>query len=113
MTLEEYLSTGPPHERAIVEAVVAHVEALGDVHVEPVSVGVFFKGTRTFAQLRPLDRWCALSFSLRRVERHPTITRKVVEYHGRHHHVANLRTPADYDERLQGWVTEAFLDQAP
>lgn len=113
MTLEEYLSTGPPHERAVAEAVIAHVEGLGDVHVEPVSVGIFFKGTRTFAQLRPLDRWCALSFSLRRVERHPAIVRKVIAYGARYHHVANLRRPEDYDERLRDWVTEAYLDQGP
>lgn len=113
MTLDDYLSTGPPHERPIAEAVIDHVSGLGDVHVEPVSVGLFFKGTRTFAELRPRDRWCALSFSLRRKVTHPTITRKVVRYGGRHYHVANLRTPDDYDDRLREWVTEAFLDQEP
>jgi hypothetical protein len=39
MGLEEYFTTGPPRERPIFEAVLAHVETLGPVTVEPVSVG--------------------------------------------------------------------------
>lgn len=111
LTLEEYFSTGPPHERPIFDAVMAHISTLDDVHVEPVSVGIFFKGTHTFAQLRPLDRWVALSFSLRRTVQHPTITRKVNQYSGRYYHVANLRSPDDLDDDLRGWITEAYLDQ--
>jgi hypothetical protein len=41
--------------------------------------------------------------------RHPTIVRKVVEYHGRSYHVANIRTPDDLDGQLLGWLTEAYL----
>ena len=54
MTLDEYFSTGPPIERPIFDAVMAHLETLGPVHVEPVSVGIFFKQPRKFAQL-PAD----------------------------------------------------------
>jgi predicted transport protein len=111
LTVEEYFATGPPHERPVFEVVRAHVEALGDdVHVEAVQVGIFFKRRHTFAQLRPRDRWVALSFGLRHKVTHPTITRKVVEHSGRFHHVANLRTPDDFDERLRGWLTEAYED---
>jgi len=110
ISLEEYLSTGPEHERLIAEAVLRHLETLGPVHVEPVSVGIFLKRSRTFAQLRPMDQWVALSFSLARRVQHGRITRKVVQYHGRFHHVANLRRPGDFDETLQGWLTEAYLD---
>jgi len=110
MSVEEYFSTGPAHERAIFEAVMTHVATLGPVHVEPVSVGIFLKRAQTFAQLRPRDRWVALSFSLPRVVRHERIVRKVVEYHGRHFHVANLRSPDDLDDRLRAWLTEAYLN---
>ena len=41
MTLEEYFSTGPERERPIFEAVKAHLDTNGPVHVEPVSVGIF------------------------------------------------------------------------
>ncbi|MGZ6979417.1 MAG: DUF5655 domain-containing protein, partial [Acidimicrobiia bacterium] len=49
ITLEEYFSTGPARERPIFEAVIAHLETVGPVHVEPVSVGIFIKRSRTFA----------------------------------------------------------------
>ena len=109
MSLEEYFSTGPRHERPVFEAVMAHLDTVGPVHVEPVSVGIFLKRAQTFAQLRPRDRWVALSFSLSRRVEHDRITRKVVPYGGRYHHVANLRGPDDLDHRLRSWLTEAYL----
>lgn len=87
-----------------------HLRTLGAVHVEPVSVGIFLKRAQTFAQLRPKDRWVALSFSLPRRVQHERITRKVVLYGGRYHHVANLRCPGDLDDRLRGWLSEAYLN---
>jgi hypothetical protein len=113
MSLGEYFSTGPEHERPIVEAVISHLETMGPLHVEPVSVGIFLKRSQTFAQLRPKDRWVALSFSLPRTVQHDRITRKVIQYHGRFHHVANLRTAGDLDDRLRSWLTEAYLNSPP
>ena len=110
MTLDEYFSTGPPHERPIFEAVMEHLDTVGEVHVEPVSVGIFLKRAQTFAQLRPKDRWVALSFSLPRKVDHERITRKVIQYSGRYWHVANLRSPEDFDDRLRAWLTEAYLN---
>jgi Domain of unknown function (DUF5655) len=110
MSLDEYFSTGPAHERPIFDAVMRHLETVGPVHVEPVSVGIFLKRSRTFAELRPMQHWVALWFSLPRPVRHPTITRKVVHYGGRHHHVANLRRAEDFDEALRGYLTEAYLN---
>jgi uncharacterized protein DUF5655 len=110
MSLEEYFSTGPEHERPVFEAVIRHLETVGPVHVEPVSVGIFLKKAQTFAQLRPMQRWVALSFALPRRVSHPTITRKVMQYHGRYYHFAYLRTPEDFDDRLGDWLTEAYLN---
>ena len=87
----------------------AHLATVGPVHVEPVSVGIFLKRAQTFAELRPKDRWVALSFFLPRRVDHERILRKVVEYHGRHYHVANLRGAGDLDDRLRDWLTEAYL----
>jgi hypothetical protein len=109
MSLESYLSTGPAHERPIVEAVLAHLSALGDVYVEPVSVGIFLKSAKKFAELRPMTRWEALSFSLTRAVVHPRIGRKVEQWHGRYFHVFNLRDPDDFDSRVREWLTEAYL----
>ena len=108
MSLDEYFSTGPAHERPVVDAVLTHVRSLGDVHVEPVSVGIFLKSPRKFAELRPLQRWVALSFSLDRRASHRAIVRKVIPYGGRYFHVANLTVPADLDDDLRALITEAY-----
>ena len=110
LSLDEYFSTGPPHERPVFEAVMRHLDTVGPVHVEPVSVGIFLKRAQTFAQLRPLDRWVALHFSLGRRVDHDRITRKVVTYRARYHHVANVRGPEDVDDRLCTFLTEAYFE---
>ena len=110
MSLEEYFSTGPAHERPIFEAVMRHLATVGPVHVEPVSVGIFLKRAQSFVQLRPKDRWVAMSFSLARAVEHERITRKVVRYAGGYHHVANLGSEDDLDDRLCAWLSEAYLN---
>lgn len=109
MSLDEYFSTGPAHERPVFDAVMAHVEALGPVHVEPVSVGIFLKRARSFAELRPMQKWVALWFPLRRTVDHPKIARHLGGSGGTVHHVVNLRTPDDVDDDVRNWLTEAYL----
>jgi hypothetical protein len=113
LSVDEYFSTGPDFERPIFEAVMQHLDTVGPVHVEPVQVGIFLKRAMGFAQLRPMTKWVALSFGLDRRERHRTITRKVVEYHGRYHHVANIVSPPDIDDDIKSWLTEAYFQSPP
>lgn len=108
MSIEEYFSTGPTHERPIFEAVLRHLEPVGPVHVEPVSVGIFLKNPRKFAELRTMQRWVAVSFSLKRQVRHRTIVRKVVPYHGRYYHVANVASADDIDGGIGKLLVEAY-----
>jgi len=110
MTLDEYFSTGPARERPIFEAVMAALDDVGPVHVEPVAVGIFLKKASSFAQLRPMQQWVALSLGLRRVVSHPTMTRRVQLWAGRHYHVFNLRGPDDVDADIRAWLIEAYLD---
>jgi Domain of unknown function (DUF5655) len=109
MTIEEYFSTGPPHERPVYEAVKAHLDTLDDVYTEPVSVGVFFKRSRTFAQLRPMQRWVALGFILPRRLESDRLSRKVSGEGNRFWHVVNLRMPDEVDDEIRSWLTEAYL----
>ena len=90
------------------DAVVAHLETVGPVHLDVVSVGIFLKNPRKFAELRPKDRWVALAFDLGRRATHPTITRKVIEHGGRYWHVANIADPGQFDDDLAGLLTEAY-----
>ena len=108
MTLDEYFSTGPAHERPVFDAVMLHLASLGPVHIEPVSVGIFLKNPRKVAELRPMQHWVAVSFTLARTARHRTIVRKVLRYGGRYFHVANVAVPADLDAELLDLLTEAY-----
>jgi hypothetical protein len=110
MTVEEYFATGPERERPIFDAVMEHLGTLGPVHVEPVSVGIFLKRAQSFAQLRPKQRWVALSFSLPRTVRHPLINRKPIPHGGRYFHVVDLAGPDDLDDEIRSWLTEAYLE---
>jgi hypothetical protein len=109
MSLEEYFATGPAFERPIFEAVLAHLESLGPVHVEPVSVGIFIKKNGSFVELRPKTKWVALSFPLPRTVQHPKIARKPIVTPKRTFHFVNLRGPQDVDEDVRDWLTEAYL----
>jgi hypothetical protein len=108
MTLEDYLATGPPHERPVVEAVLAGLADVGPIHIEPVSVGIFLKRSRTFAELRPMTKWVAVSFALERTLTSQRIARKVYDGGRSRYHVVNVRTPDEVDDQLIEWLTEAF-----
>lgn len=109
MSLDRYFATGPPFERPVFDAVLAHVESLGPVHVEPVSVGILLKRSRTFAELRPMVRWVAVWFSVPAVLDDPRIARKIPGTAHRRHYVVNARGPGDIDDVVRGWLTEAYL----
>ena len=112
MSLEEYFSTGPAHERPVFDAVMRHLDGAGPVHVEPVSVGIFLKNPRKFAELRPMQRWVAVSFSLSRRAAHRTIVRKVMPYAGKYFHVANVASPVDIDSGIGELLVEAYAEVA-
>jgi hypothetical protein len=110
MSIEEYFSTGDPREREVFDAVMARLAPVGEVFVEPVSVGIFLKrdGARV-AQLRPMTRWVALSFSVPRTIRHARIARKPIEHGSKVFHVVNLTGAADVDDQVGEWLAEAYL----
>lgn len=109
LSVDEYFSTGPAHERPVFDAVIDHLAALGPVHVEPVSVGIFLKRDgRRFAELRPRDRWVALSLSLPHRVTHPLVHRKVIVHRGGYWHVFDLVAPGDVDDGVRAALTEAY-----
>lgn len=109
MTLDDYFSTGPPFERPVFHAVMAGLGDVGEIHIEPVSVGIFLKRSRTFAELRPMTKWVAVSFSLERTVQSRRIARKVIDAGRRRYHVVNVRTADEVDDELVEWLAEAYL----
>lgn len=110
MDLDDYFTTGPPWERPVFDAVLAHLDTLGPMHVEPVSVGIFVKSTGTFVQLRPMARWVALLFPLTRTVDSPRISRKPIRSGQRIWHSVRLASPDDVDAQVREWLTEAYAD---
>ncbi|MGI9149617.1 MAG: DUF5655 domain-containing protein [Chloroflexota bacterium] len=107
--MDEYFATARAFERPIFEAVSEHLERVGPLQVEAVRVGILFKRQRTFAELRPKRDRVVLSVLLSRPLRHPRIART---WHGRGQRMAyfvDLRGPAEVDEDVRDWLTEAYL----
>ncbi len=77
MSLAEWLDTSPPHERPVAERLVELVDRLPEAWVEPVQVGLFIKRGSSFAQLRTMTQWTALSLKLTREVTRPEPSRKV------------------------------------
>lgn len=109
MTVDDYFRTGPIFERPVFDAVMGRLATVGPVHVEPVSVGIFLKRSRTFAELRPMTKWVAVSFTLTRTVSSHRIARKVIGTGSTKYHVVNVRDPSDVDEQLGEWLSEAYL----
>jgi len=111
MSLDEYFATAHEREQPIFEVVNAHLTNLGDVIVDPLSMGIKFKAGGTFVELRTMTKWVALCFSLRRKVTSNRMSRKVVEYGPKHYHVINLTDVSEIDDEILGWLTEAFEAQ--
>jgi Domain of unknown function (DUF5655) len=109
MTLDDYFATGPERERPIFEAIIGHLDTLGEVHAEPVSVGIFLKGPHKFAELRPMVRWEALWLGLPRRVDHARISRQAPASGGRVWQAVRLYAADDVDDQVRGWLTEAYL----
>jgi hypothetical protein len=109
MSIDEYFAARPAWERPIFEAVAEHLASVGDVQVEAVEVGILVRRLRTFAELRPRRDRLVLSLLLSRRLQHPRIVRT---WHGpgmRSAYFVDLRQPADVDQDVQDWLTEAYL----
>jgi hypothetical protein len=109
LTLDQYFSTGPAFERPIFEAVASHLLPLGDVRVEAVQVGLFFKKARTFVELRPMRDRVRLSMLLSRALEDGRVVKRLGMSGRRFAVYVDLRRPDDVDDQLKQWLTESFL----
>lgn len=97
-----------PRLREIYDAILAHVESLGPVHEDAVSVGVFLKRDRKLAEVRPRSKDVWLGLYLPRSTPDPRFA-KIWPGGQRVVHTLLLREPADVDDQVCRWLTEAFL----
>lgn len=111
-TVDETFTGRPAVFREIYDAVIEHVRPLGEVHEDAVSVGVFLKRPRTFAQVRPRSRDVVLFVWLSREVGDPRIGRVVGRSGTSVIHQIPLRDPADVDDAVRDWLAEAYLHAA-
>jgi hypothetical protein len=98
----------PAYQREIFDAIMRHLDTLGDVHLDAVSVGVFLKRERKMAEIRPKARSLRMWIVLGRRSMDPRVQR--ADGTGdRVAHVFNLTSVDDIDDRMRAILTEAFV----
>ena len=111
-TLEESFRGRPDWYREALERIEAYLRSLGDVVVEPVQVGVFFKRSRSFAELRPMESALRVEFLLSRSLDDPRISKTLPLSANRTAYFVDLRAPEEVDATLLAWLSEAY-DSSP
>jgi hypothetical protein len=107
-TVDASFAGRPPLQRAIYDALVAHLSTLGPLHEDAVRVGVFLKAQRKLADVRPKQRWLSVALYLPRRVEDPRITRHLVVSPSRIVHGIKLHTLDDVDQQVLAWATEAY-----
>lgn len=110
VSFEDYLARRPAGERGIYDAVRDHLVASGPVIVEPVNVGIFFKGKRNFVEVRPKARWVNVTFALNRALGSSRVSRTIPSKTARTYYAVRVRRPEDVDDELLGWLTESYFE---
>lgn len=112
-SVDAYFATRPPVQRKIFDRILAHLKRVGPVVVDPVSVCVMFKRTRTFAEVRSKKNALALYFLLSPGLDHPRIARRMKLSAHRTAYVVDLDKVGDVDADVRGWLRDAYLSSPP
>jgi hypothetical protein len=107
-TLDESFTNRPDWQRQAYERIAAHLRSLGPVVIEPVSVGVFFKRARSFAEVRPMKTALRVEFLLSRHLDDPRVVKSLPMSANRIAAFVDLRSPDEVDHELLAWMTEAY-----
>jgi hypothetical protein len=106
--LEHHFAGKPPEVRALFDAVVAELRALGPVTMLPEKTRIAFQVRMSFAQLTPRRGWIDGHVVLARRLENPRF-RSVQTFSPRNHlHTFRLTTLDDVDDELRGWLAEAY-----
>lgn len=114
MALDEFFA-GRDESRKIFEALRSAVDALGPVQLAVTKSQVAFRRGRAFAwawmpgsYLRGAHAPLVLTLSLRRRDSSPRWKEVVEPTPGRFTHHLELRSAADIDDKVLGWLQEAW-----
>jgi Domain of unknown function (DUF5655) len=107
-TVDRSFHGRPPVQRAIYDAMIAHLRTLGPVHEDAVTVGVFLLHERKFAEVRPMARKLSLYLFLSRTIDHPRVSRQSRISADRFWLVVRLESVDEVDDDIRAWLTEAY-----
>ena len=107
-TVEQTFAGREPWLRAIYDAILAHLNTLGDVHEDAVKVGVFLKCERKLAELRPRSRDLLVYLFLPRPLDDPRLACVFGTDGPRVVHRLRLRAVSEVDDDVRTWLTLAF-----
>jgi len=106
--LESHFRDKPPEIRALYDAVLAAVLALGPVTVLPEKTRIAFHVRMSFAQVTPKKGWLDGHVVLARRLEHPRF-RSIQTFSPRNHlHTFRITQLADVDDDFRAWLAEAY-----
>jgi hypothetical protein len=107
-TVDEWFADEPAEHRAIHDAIAEHLEALGDVRIEAVAVGVFYKRRYNLAELRGRADHLGLTLVLPASAEHARFSARQKMTGGRTCFKLPLRHPDEVDDQVRDWLTAAW-----
>jgi hypothetical protein len=107
-TVDEWFADEPAEHRAIHDAIAEHLELLGDVRIEAVAVGIFYKRGRTLAELRGRADHLGLTMVLPDRIQSDRFSARGAMSGGRVYVKVPLRTADDVDDQVRDWLTTAW-----
>jgi hypothetical protein len=107
-TVESYFESRPAAYRRAHDAIVRHLGKLGPLVVDAVSVGIMYKRSRTFAEVRAKRDRLELGFLLSRPLAHPRLRKTLKLSANRMAYFVDLHRAADVDRDVRAWLTEAY-----
>ncbi len=106
--LDHHFSGKPPEIRALFDAFLARIEALGPVTVLPQKTRIAFHVRMSFAQLTPKQGWIDGHLVLAEKREHPLIHRYRRFSPRNHLHEFRLRTQAELTPDFEALIAEAY-----
>jgi Domain of unknown function (DUF5655) len=107
-TVDQSFHGRPAVQRAIYDAMIAHLRTLGPVHEDAVTVGVFLLHERKFAEVRPMARKLSLELFLPHRIEHPRFFRQQRISADRLWCTVRLASVDEVDDEVRAWLTVAY-----
>ncbi len=109
-SLDDWFADGPPVQREVCDAVLAHLATVGEVDAEAAQVGILIKRESTFAELRPHRDHLRLSVLLDHDVDSPRVSRHIrpTGTFRRYAVFIVLESPDDVDDEVKDLLTESY-----